>query len=59
MKDVKSMIIHFLFVSENNVLKCLIRLGAKKTACFDDIPDRFVRDSASITDILLRYVIIK
>ena len=52
-------IIHFPFVSEIKVLKCLSRLGAKKTTCFDNNPARLVRDSAFIIDILLRYVITK
>ena len=38
-------------------MKCLGRLGAKKTTGLDGIPARFVRDSASIIACPLRHVI--
>ena len=48
LKGVKPNDYSFSVVSENKVLKYLNNLSAKKATGLDDIPARFVRDSASI-----------
>lgn len=57
LKGVKPNDCSFSIVSENKVLKCLNKLGAKKATGLDGIPARFVRDSASIIACPLRHVI--
>ena len=57
LKGVKPNDYSFSIVSENKILKCLGRLGAKKATGLDGIPARFVRDSASIIACPLRHVI--
>ena len=57
LKCVKPNDYSFPNVSENKILKCLGRLGAKKATGLDGIPARFVRDSASIIACSLRHVI--
>ena len=57
LKSVKPNDYSFLIVSENKILKCLGRLGAKNATGLDSIPARFVRDSASTIACPLRHVI--
>ena len=44
-------------VSENKILKYLNNLSANKATGLDDIPSRFVRDSASVITCPLTHVI--
>ena len=57
LKGVKPNDYSFSIVSENKILKCLGRLGAKKATGLDGILVRLVRDSASIIACPLRHVI--
>ena len=57
LKGVKPNDYSFSIVSENKILKCVGRLGAKKATGLDGIPACFVRDSASIIACPLRHVI--
>ena len=57
LKSVKSNDYSFSIVSENKILKCLGRLGAKKATGFEGIPARFERDSVSIIACPLRHVL--
>ena len=56
-KGVKPNDYSFSTVSENKILKCLGRLGAKNATGLDGTPRHFVKDSASIIACPLRNVI--
>ena len=57
LKGVKPNDYSFSIVSENKILKCLGRLGAKKATGLDGIPAPLVRDIPSINACPLRHVI--
>ena len=44
-------------MSEEKVLKCLLKLGANKATGLDGIPARFIKDSASIVSVPIVHII--
>ena len=47
----------FSLVSEEKVLKYLLKLGANKATGLDGIPSRFIKDSAGIVTVPIAHII--